>query len=307
MVKSQVDIFKKTIKWEELAPLPVCRSAHTAVLLGGDIYVGGGFEGRSDDERNNCYRLDVYNLITNQWSPPITTPYCAFAMTVLGDKLVTAGGATKNDMVIKKVLLLDAGQWKVHSEMPTASCNATAVGYHSMLIVVGGTAVTDSGLSILSTAELFDPKIESWYKCNNLPSPSRQLKSAILNNILYLLVGSDENGVASPRVYSASLDTLSTHQLNWQSAPNTPWCYSAPVVLHNSLLSIGGRASSDRTSQTSKVCAFNPSTGQWKHLTNIPMERSVLAAVGVGDKIIVMGGGTKTKEYSNTVLIGRSV
>ena len=254
MVESQVDIFKKTIKWRELAPLPLCRSAHTAVLLGGDVYVGGGFEGRSDSERNNCYRLDVYNLMTNQWSSsPITTPYCAFGMTAMDDKLVTAGGATKNDELIKKVLVLDAGQWKVHSEMPTARCNATAVGYHSSLIVVGGTMITESGLSILSIAELFDPKTESWYKCNNLPSPSRQLKSTILNNILYLLGGSDENGDASPRVYSVFLDTLSTHQLNWQTVPNTPWCYSAPVVFYNNLLSIGGRALSDRTSQTSEV------------------------------------------------------
>ena len=309
MVESQVDIFKTTIKWEELTPLPVCRSAHTAVLLGGVIYVGGGFEGRNDDERKNCYRLDVYNLTTNQWSSsPITTPYCAFAMTVLDDKLVTAGGATKSDETVKKVLVLDAGQWKDYSEMPTARCNPTAVGYHSMLIVIGGTAIVASGLSALATAELFDPKNECWYKCNNLPLPCRQLKSAILNNILYVLGGSNESGIACSWVYSVSLDTLSTHQLNWQSAPNTPWCYSAPIVLHNNLLSIGGRALSDRTSQTSEVCALNPSTGQWKRLTNIPMERSVLAVVGMDDKVMVMGGATKMKgEYSNTVWIGRSV
>ena len=89
MADLQVDIFKKTVKWEELAPLPVCCNAHTAVLLGGNVYVGGGFEGRSDNDYQDSYRLDVYNLTTNRWDPsPITTPYCAFAMTVLDDKLV---------------------------------------------------------------------------------------------------------------------------------------------------------------------------------------------------------------------------
>ena len=82
------------------------------------------------------YRLDVYNLTTNQWSPfPITTPYCLFAMTVLNDKLVTVSGATRNDEVVKEVLILSAGQWKVYSEMSTARYSATAVGY--LLIVVG--------------------------------------------------------------------------------------------------------------------------------------------------------------------------
>ena len=93
---SQVDIFRKTVKWEELAPLPLCRSAHTAVLLDGNIYVGGGFERSSDYYRRDCYELDVYSLTTNQWSSsPITTLYNHFAMTVLDDKLVIAGGRTK--------------------------------------------------------------------------------------------------------------------------------------------------------------------------------------------------------------------
>ena len=99
----------------------------------------------------------------------------------------------------------------------------------------------------------------------------------------------------------ASLDTLSTHQLNWQSAPNTPWCCSAPVVLYNKLLTVGGRS---QESCTSEVCIFNPSTGQWKHLTNIPAAMAGVAAVGVADNIMIIGGVTNNGEYSNTVWIG---
>ena len=77
------------VKWKEVAPLPVGCTAHRAVLLHGSVYVGGGFEGRNVDNDQSCYRLDVYNLTTNQWSTsPITTPYCWFAMTVLDDKLI---------------------------------------------------------------------------------------------------------------------------------------------------------------------------------------------------------------------------
>ena len=51
---SKGDIFSKTVKWEELAPLPVGRTAHTAVLLGGSVYVeiGGGIEGRSNNDKH---------------------------------------------------------------------------------------------------------------------------------------------------------------------------------------------------------------------------------------------------------------
>ena len=305
---SQVDIFNKTVKWEELAPLPVGRNAHTAVLLGGNVYVGVGFEERSNDDTKlkESYRLDIYNLTTNQWSPsPITTSYDSFAMTVLDDKLVTAGGATKSNEVVKEVLVLIAGQWKDYSEMPTARCYATAIGYHSMLIVAGGGIMVEGKWTRVSTTELLDTTNGCWYTCNNLPSPHQQMKAIIMNDKLYLLGGFDEDLQASPQVFVASLDTLLTHQLNWQSAPNTPSLTSAPVVLYNKfLLTVGGRKPSKLTSQTSEMFALNPKTGQWTHLTNIPVATSYPAAVSMDDKMIVIGGMTsKNKEYSNRVWI----
>ena len=227
-------------------------------------------------------------------------------MTLLEDKLVTAGGRTKNDEVVKKVLVLNAGQWKDYSEMPTARSSATAVGYHSMLIVVGGLIKVKGKWTRISTTELLDTTNKCWYTCNNLQSPHQQLKAAIMNDKLYLLGGVDKDGKPSSKVFVASLNDLSTHQLNWQSAPNTPWCYSTPAVLYNKfLLTVGGRQPHDKTSQTCEVYALNPSTGQWKHLTNIPAARHFPAVVGVADKIIVIGGMTnKNREYSNTVWIG---
>ena len=299
---SQVDIFSKTVKWKELAPLPVGRDSHTAVLLGGSVYVGGGFECRSTDNKQDSYRLDVYNLTTNQWSSsPITTPYCHFSLTVLDDKLVTAGGGSKNGEIVNKVLVLNAGQWKDYSEMPTARYSATAVGYHSMLIVVGGGIMVEGKRTRVSTTELLDTTNGCWYTCNSLPSPCRQMKAAIMNDKLYLLGGFDKDVKPSPQVFVASLDTLSAHQLNWQSAPSTPCCGPAPVVLYNKfLLTVGGL----QQSRTSEVYIFNPSTGQWKHLTIIPAARCSPAVVGVADYILVIGGLAKDNKYSNTIWIG---
>ena len=138
-------------------------------------------------------------------------------MTVLDDKLVTVGGVTKNNEAVKKVLVLNAGQWKDYSELPTARCHPIAVGYHSMLIVVGGGVKAPVGgkWTRISTTELLDTTNRCWYTCNNLPSPHQQLKAAIMDDKLYLLGGIDKDFKPSSQVYVASLDTLSTHQLNW--------------------------------------------------------------------------------------------
>ena len=137
--------------------------------------------------------------------------------------------------------------------------------------------------------------------CNNLPSPCQQMRTAIMNDKLYFFGAFDKDQKPSPQIFVSSLDTLSTHQLNWRSAPNTPWCCSTPVVLYNKfLLTIGGW----QQSRISEVCIFNPLTDQWKHLTNIPAARGAPVIVGVADNILVIGGVTNENEFSNTVWIG---
>ena len=101
---SQVDSFRETIKWEELASLLQGRKGDTAVLLDGLVYVGGGYDTGTNDDYGESYKLDIHNLTTNQWSSPITTPYCLFAMTVIDGNLVTVGGRTKNDDSVNKTV-----------------------------------------------------------------------------------------------------------------------------------------------------------------------------------------------------------
>ena len=114
-----------------------------------------------------------------------------------------------------------------------------------------------------------------------------------MNDKLYLLGGYHKDLKPSPQVFVASLDNLSTHQLNWQSAPDTPWHLSAPVALYSKfLMAVGGRQPSGYTSQTREMHAFNPSSNYnqwWKYLANIPAARHFPAAVSMGDKIIVIG------------------
>ena len=304
------DIFSNPVKvkWEELAPLPVGRVSSTAVLLHGSVYVGSGYEGRSVNEFQTSYRLDVCNLSTNQWSPsPITTPYCAYAMTVLDGKLVTAGGVVSKDEVTNKILVLDAGQLKDYGEMPTARSCATAVGYHSILIIVGGKAKVNGKWTVISTVELMDTTNGHWYTCDDLPTPHYELQPAVVNNTLYLLGGGNSSRQPSLKVFSTPLEMLSTHQLKWQSLTDTPWIFSTPFGISNKFfLAVGGRHPSDVTIQSSEIHALSPSTGLWELIANIPVPTSGPAVVGVDDnKIIVLGGsvGFKQRLFSTNVWI----
>ena len=305
-----VEKLKKAMTWEKVTSVPVCCTAHTAVLLHGNVYVGGGseecFDAHHNNDYKNSYRLEIYNPTTNQWSSPITTPYSWFAMTVLDGKLLIAGGINKDDKISKTVLVLNAGHWEDYSEMPSAKFQTTAVGYKSMLIIIGGTTEREGELVALSTIELLDTTNGFWYTCNSLPSPFYQLKAAVIDEKLYLLGGFNDIDSSSQIIF-ASLDTISNnnYKLNWQSLPNSPWHYSSAAVLHKKfLLTVGGRKSSDITSQTREVCILNPSTGQWECITNIPEAKSLPAVVGMDDKIVVIGGTDVNRKYSKNVWVG---
>ncbi|XP_065885506.1 uncharacterized protein [Dysidea avara] len=300
----QENIFNKPVKvkWKEVAPLPVARSAHTAVLLHGSVYVGGGYEGKSGIKRKDCYRLDIYNVYANRWdSSPITTPHCRFAMTILDDKLIIAGGVTKSGEITSKMFVLVHGEWKYYSGMPTARYFPSAIGYKSTIIVVGGAALVNGRHTGVATTEVLDTINDVWYFCDDLPVPHLQLKGEIIDSRLYLL-GGNQGGKASLQVFTASLDNLSSHQLKWQSLPDTPWCCSSPIVLYNKfLLTAGGRniSAGPKDSKTTDMRAFNPSTGLWERIANIPAERSFPGIINVADDMFIMiGGATIQGEHS---------
>ena len=253
------------VRWEEVAPLPMGRSAHTAVLLQGSVYVGSGYEGPSDKKRKDCYRLDIYNLSANQWNS-ISTPCCWFAMTVLNNKLIIAGGKTKSNETLKTIFVLDTGQWKQYSEMLTAKLNPTAVGYQSKLILVGGAIIVQEKWIKLTTTELLDTINGCWYTCDSLPSPHFQLKATVVNDTIYFLGGTNKDGDSSPQVFAAA---LAAYPFKWRSLPYCSRCYPAPVVLSNRhLLTLGGRSRYDTAGQCCEIHTLDPLTGSWRQITN---------------------------------------
>ena len=182
--------------WKEGAIVPVKGVSHTAVLHEGKVYKGGG----NEPGFTASHRIDIYTLSNDSWSPsPINAPYNHFAMITLGNQLITVGGINKRYIVTNKILSLDGNQLKEYTRMITPRCDATAVGYHGTLIVVGG---RDDLWRILASTEVFDSTTKQWYTAGDLPSPHYRLQSVIVNNVLYLLGGANQEGSLTLNVCS---------------------------------------------------------------------------------------------------------
>ena len=274
------------------------RIDHTAVWLNGLVYVGGGVEtgGRPS------YIINCYDPVNNSWSSPINTPYCVFAMTTLNNNLLIAGGKDKSYKRTNQILTMDAGQLKNYTKMIAARSRATATGHQGMLIITGGMDDQDKRLS---STELFDSSNGQWYMSQNLPQPHSSLKSVIVDNILYLLGGYNKDGNYSPAVFTAPLDTLSRHQLKWNTLQDTPWCRSAPVSVYGTHLLIVGGGKEIGDTHTSDVYELNKVSHSWEAIGHIPSARNRSATVSTADnRVIVIGGKNDKGEYTNTVWIG---
>ena len=287
------------IKWEKEAAAPVNWYGHTAVWLDGLVYVGSGYQWGY----RPSYHIHCYDPVNNSWRSSISTPYCDFAMTTLNNKLLIAGGRDKSNIKTNQILTMNAGQLKNYTEMTTARTKATVTGHQGMLIITGG---MDDNHNKLSSTELFDSHSGHWYKCSDLPMPHHSLQSVIVDNILYLLGGYKKDSIASPAVFTASLDTLSRHQLNWNTYQDTPCCLSAPVSVHGTLLLIvgGNRRTRDKDTRTSEVYKLNKVSHSWEAIGHILSARSLAAAVSTANKVIVIGGVNHKERSTNTVWIG---
>ena len=288
------------IKWEEGAPAPVGRYRHIAVWLDGLVYVGGGVE-----TGGPSYIINCYDPVNNSWSSPINSRYSGFSMTTLNDKLLIAGGDDKSGKTTSRILIMDAGKFKNYTKMITARSCATATGHQGMLIITGG---WDDKNKRLSSTELFDSSNGQWYmsKSNDLPQPHSQLQSVIVDNILYLIGGVNKDG-ASQAVFIAPLDTLSRHQLQWNTLQDTPCFNSAPVSVYGTHLLIvgGGKEIGYKYTRTSDAYKLNKVSHSWEAIGHIPSARQSPAAVCTTDNgVIVIGGLNDKGEYTNTVWIG---
>ena len=264
--------------------------------------MGGG----NEDELKPSYRIDVYDPTKNLWSPsPIITPSYWFAMTTLNDRLVIAGGKSRCSEVTNEVFSLDDNRLILteYTRMVTPKSNAAAAGYRGILILAGG---KDNKGKVLASTELFDSVTRQWYTSDDLLVPHWGLQSVIVDNVLYLLGGINQND-ASKSIFTAPLDTLLSHKLKWSHHKDFVWRRSSPISFEDRcLLLLGGwKERGDYTLYSAEVHMFSKVSQRWKVIGEMLSPRCGPATLGIPDhKIVVIGGVDLMGSYTNTVWIG---
>ena len=179
-----------------------------------------------------------------------------------------------------------------------------AVSFGDYLLVVGGWDDDKGWLGIL---QIFNG--HQWIQTDSPPLPYYDIKSAILDGILYLAPGREEE---EQKVYYASLDSLlacchSTDILScettWRSLPVVPCKFSSLAVFGSRLIAIG-RNTGGPSSPSAAIHAYSPCTRSWVHVANLSIGWYTTCCVIVhplGDLFVVGGANLQLQVFKGQI------
>ena len=305
------------LKWRRGKDLPFGILEHPSmVVLKGKVYIGRGHakdyvETQTvivyDPQKNSCTTL-----------PPYVYGY--FSLAVVNDQLVLVGGSDwKNHCCTNKLGIWDESSTRwTHPFLPmTTACRRPTTVTHKdrWLIVIGGAG----GGTRLSRVEILDMFSKQWHSSTPMPESLRcsYTLTATIGSTCYLMGGyvSDSTERKLKRVLSVSLDELvSQAQVSkqvsasspptpspWQTLPNTPLSFSAPLALSGILLAVGGTGSEQEDLFTARntIYAYHPERREWVKAGEIPTERAQCSCIVLpSGEIMVVGN-----DESNTTAL----
>ncbi|XP_072333529.1 kelch-like protein 24 isoform X2 [Scyliorhinus torazame] len=199
MYNSQLNI------WVRVAPLNKGRWRHRMVVLQGQLYVVGGFNGFSRMSSVECY-----NPYLNRWSytASLLEAVSSAAVAACLSKLYVLGGALSNQLNSNKVQCYDPvkNDWTLTSSTPFTQRCINGVTLNDVIYVMGG---------LMECMYKYDPIKDNWTVMDNTPGPLENCGLTVCNGMIYVLGGKDNMAEGTDGVFcidptSATLTHVST-------------------------------------------------------------------------------------------------
>ena len=279
-----------------------------SVVLGNKVYIGGG-DARTD--RGAC-KVMVYDIQRNKYSTLPQYNAYRFAMTAFNNQLVLAGGW---DLASRKptnqIAVFQSDKWNCpYPPMTIARSSSTAVSFNNHIIVAGGR--DDQGRRI-SSVEVLDVTSNRWCIADPLPVVRSSMKSVVVGDMCYIMGGLDHTDSYTNVVHRVNLRGLTEKAVSmatspatprpvslWQTEEDTPLIQSAPLVLKQSLLAVGGI--DYRSDASTSIHLYQSGTRRWVKVGDLPTARYVCTcSVLPNGQVLIAGGQVRPLYYLSRV------
>jgi N-acetylneuraminic acid mutarotase len=258
--------------WTTNEPLPVPRTEVAAAVLGGEIFVAGGYlaDGRSTTE------VDRYLPQADRWfrAPDLPAAVNHAAAATSGGRLYVLGGYGAE----RSAFAFDGARWQTLT-LPAARAAAGAAALHGVVYVVGGRGVGGLAKTVLA----YDG---TRWRALPGPTPREHLAVTAARGRIYAIAGRK----AGYDTNLAVVESWAPGERRWRREQPVPEKRggTGAAAVGGTIVSVGGEAPSGTRRA---VYAYDTARRKWRRLADLPTPRHGLGVVAVGRTVYVIGGG----------------
>jgi serine/threonine protein kinase/N-acetylneuraminic acid mutarotase len=280
-----------TKSWNGLPDLGTARHGMAVASVGKTVYAIGGSTAVGDEQVTTS--AEALKLAprkpqpASEWRslPDALTARLMMAWTVLGDEIWVAGGMSHGETLqTVESYNTRTGQWQARPPLPIPLHHATAATYRGEMVVIGGATENLADAS----NRVFAFRDGKWTELQSLQHARAAAAAAVVNDKLVVVGGQDEKKlVAQTEVFDGN---------SWTQAADlpTPREHLAAVSDGVYVYTLGGRfLSSDENSSAFE--RFDPESGNWEKLANMPTPRGSYGAAFFDGRIVAVGGEEPTR------------
>ena len=270
--------------WTEAAPMLLYRSEHGAAVLGGKIYVVGGFSGDSNIFRKVANEVEVYDPAANRWAnvAPLPDALHHLGMTATAGALYVTGGYLPSGEAVTSTWIYSPSddEWRRGANMPVARAAHASVAINGKVYVIGGAG--DVSTSLWE----YDPATDRWR--TDLPKMAvarEHLAATALDGKLYVVGGRFPGNLTALEVYDPAAN-LWTRLADMTTARGgfTAAAVGGRIHAFGGEMLTGGQVIAGHD-------VYDPAADRWQSLGGTPIARHGLPSVELGGKWYVLGGG----------------
>jgi N-acetylneuraminic acid mutarotase len=258
--------------WSTHEPLPVPRTEVAAAVLGGEIFVVGGYlaDGRSSNE------VDRYLPQADRWfrAPDLPAAVNHAAAASSRGRLYVLGGYGAE----RSAFAFDGARWQT-LRLPAARGAAGAAALRGVVYVVGGRGVGGLAKNVLA----YDG---TRWRVLPGPTPREHLAVTAARGRIYAVAGRKAG-------YDTNLSVVESWapgERRWRREVPVPQARggTGAAAVGGTIVSVGGEAP---PGTLGAVYAYDTARRKWRRLADLPTPRHGLGVVAVGRTVYVIGGG----------------
>lgn len=293
--------------WVIKTPMPTARRAlGVAANLDGEIYAVGGYDGQG----SFLNVLEKYSPETDTWSTKASLPDARIAMGFTfssnNNKFYVAGGYNQGFFDNLYEYDPSTNSWTNKAPMPTPRISLGLVETNGKIYAIGGLLADNTCVDIV---EEYTPATNSWTTKTPMPTPRCGVGVVSVNGKIYVIGGHLD--ISQNHNESSAVEEFDPIANTWDEKSPLSIARSYPAVSVNSLGNIyviGGNIKDPAEVPvilTDTVEEYNPINNSWSTRTSFPISTFQFgAALGINNKVYVMGGQTMDAEAVNTVYEG---